>query len=49
VPKHVYEHLLTMAKLYAEGHYDRLTHEVEAILSRPATSARSLAWCPAFP
>jgi hypothetical protein len=40
IPEHIYEHLLTMAKLHAEGRYDRLTHEVEAILSRPATSAR---------
>ena len=28
------------AKLHAEGRYDRLTHDVEAILGRPATSAR---------
>jgi hypothetical protein len=28
-----------MAKLHAEGRYDRLTHDVEAILGRPATSA----------
>jgi NAD(P)H dehydrogenase (quinone) len=40
LPEHVYEHLLTMAKLHAEGRYDRLTHDVEAILARPATSAR---------
>jgi NAD(P)H dehydrogenase (quinone) len=40
LPEHVYEHLLTMAKLHAAGRYDRLTHDVEAILGRPATSAR---------
>ena len=40
LPEHVYEHLLTMAKLHAEGRYDRLTHDVEAVLGRPATSAR---------
>jgi len=40
LPKHVYEHLLTMAKLHAANRYDRLTHDVEAILGRPATSAR---------
>jgi uncharacterized protein YbjT (DUF2867 family) len=40
LPDHVYEHLLTMAKLHAEGRYDRLTHDVEAVLGRPATSAR---------
>jgi uncharacterized protein YbjT (DUF2867 family) len=40
LPEHVYQHLLTMAKLHAANRYDRLTHDVEAILSRPATSAR---------
>ena len=40
LPEYVAEHLLTMAKLHAEGRYDRLTHDVEAILGRPATSAR---------
>jgi uncharacterized protein YbjT (DUF2867 family) len=40
LPEHVYGHLLTMAKLHAEGRYDRLTHDVEAILGRKATSAR---------
>jgi uncharacterized protein YbjT (DUF2867 family) len=40
LPEHVSGHLLTMAKLHAEGRYDRLTHDVEAILGRPATSAR---------
>jgi hypothetical protein len=29
-----------MAKLHAANRYDRLTHDVEAILGRPATSAR---------
>ena len=29
-----------MAKLHAVGRYDRLTHEVESILGRPATSVR---------
>jgi uncharacterized protein YbjT (DUF2867 family) len=40
LPEHVSEHFLTMAKLHAEGRYDRLTHDVEAILGRPATSPR---------
>jgi len=40
LPEHVYGHLLTMAKLHAEGRYDRLTHDVDAVLGRPATSAR---------
>src|SRR5262249_20007327 len=40
LPEHVFGHLLTMAKLHAEGRSDRLTHDVEAVLGRPATSAR---------
>jgi NAD(P)H dehydrogenase (quinone) len=40
LPEHLFGHLLTMAKLHAEGRYDRLTHDVEAVLGRPATSAR---------
>jgi NAD(P)H dehydrogenase (quinone) len=40
LPKHVFEHLLTMAHLHAAGRYDRLTHDVEAITGRAATSAR---------
>ena len=37
---HVFHHLLTMAKLHAANRYDRLTHDVEAITGRPATSIR---------
>lgn len=40
LPEHVYGHFLTMAKLHAANRYDRLTHDVEAILGRPATSVR---------
>jgi uncharacterized protein YbjT (DUF2867 family) len=40
LPEHVYDHLLTMAKRHAAHRYDRLTHDVEAILGRPATGAR---------
>lgn len=40
LPEHVFGHLLTMAKLHADGRYDRLTHDVEAITGRPATSTR---------
>jgi uncharacterized protein YbjT (DUF2867 family) len=40
LPEHVDEHSLTMAKLHAANCYDRLSHDVEAILGRPATSAR---------
>jgi uncharacterized protein YbjT (DUF2867 family) len=40
LPEHVSAHFLTMAKLHAANRYDRLTHDVEAILGRPATSVR---------
>jgi uncharacterized protein YbjT (DUF2867 family) len=40
LPDHVFEHLLTMARLHAANRYDRLTHDVEAITGRPATSTR---------
>ena len=40
LPEHLYNHLLTMARLHAENRYDRLTHDVEAITGRPATSIR---------
>jgi uncharacterized protein YbjT (DUF2867 family) len=40
LPDHVFGHLLTMARLHAANRYDRLTHDVEAVTGRPATSAR---------
>jgi uncharacterized protein YbjT (DUF2867 family) len=40
LPEHVFEHLLTMARLHAANRYDRLTHDVEGITGRPATSVR---------
>src|SRR5262249_9939534 len=40
LPEHVFEHLLTMARLHAANRYDRLTHDVQAITGRPATSVR---------
>jgi uncharacterized protein YbjT (DUF2867 family) len=40
LPEHVAHHLLTMADLHAANRYDRLTHNVEKILGRPATSVR---------
>jgi NAD(P)H dehydrogenase (quinone) len=40
LPDHVFEHLLTMARLHAANRYDRLTHNVEAITGRRATSCR---------
>src|SRR6516164_1653878 len=40
LPEHVHAHFLTMAKLHAANRYDRLTHDVEALLGRPATGVR---------
>jgi len=40
LPDHVFEHLLTMARLHAANWYDRLTHDVEATTGRPATGVR---------
>ena len=40
LPDHVFDHILTMAQLHADNRYDRLTHDVEAITGRPATSIR---------
>jgi NAD(P)H dehydrogenase (quinone) len=41
LPEHLFEHLATMARLHADNRYDRLTHDVEAILGRPATSVEA--------
>jgi NAD(P)H dehydrogenase (quinone) len=41
LPDHVFEHLLTMARLHAANRYDRLTHNVEAITGRRTTSCRN--------
>jgi len=41
LPDHVFEHLLTMARLHADNCYDRLTRDVETITGRPATSVRA--------
>lgn len=40
LPQHVFEHLAGMARLHAEGRYDRVTHDVEKIIGRPASSVR---------
>ena len=40
LPEHLREHLATMARLHRENRYDRLTHDVEAVIGRPATSVR---------
>jgi hypothetical protein len=39
LPEYVEGHLLTMAKLHAANRYDRLTHGVETVTGRPATSS----------
>jgi NAD(P)H dehydrogenase (quinone) len=38
LPPHLANHLVTMAHLHAANRYDRLTHDVEKLLGRPATS-----------
>lgn len=40
LPDHLFEHLLTMARLHAANRYDRLTHDIEAITGRVPTSTR---------
>ena len=40
LPEHVACHFMTMARLHADNRYDRLTHDFEAIIGRPATSIR---------
>jgi NAD(P)H dehydrogenase (quinone) len=40
LPDHVRAHPLTMARLPAANRYDRLTHDVETLTGRPATSVR---------
>jgi uncharacterized protein YbjT (DUF2867 family) len=40
LPEHLFEHVLTMARLHAANRYDRLTHDIDSILGRPATSIR---------
>ena len=39
-PDHLFEHLLTMARLHAANRYDRLTRDIETITGRPARSVR---------
>jgi NAD(P)H dehydrogenase (quinone) len=40
LPEHLFEHLLTMARLHAANRYDRITHDVEAVTGRPALGVR---------
>jgi uncharacterized protein YbjT (DUF2867 family) len=39
-PEHLAAHVATMVRLHADNRYDRLTHDVEKITGRPATSVR---------
>jgi len=39
-PPHVLEHFAVMAVLHAQNRYDRLTHAVEDLTGRPATSVK---------
>lgn len=40
-PEHVYHHFVVMAQLHAENRHDHFTHDVDALLGRPATSIRA--------
>src|SRR4029077_21113268 len=40
LPEHLFHHLLTMVRLHAANRYDRATHDIDAIIGRPATSIR---------
>jgi NAD(P)H dehydrogenase (quinone) len=40
LPEHLFGHFVTMSRLHAANRYDRLTHDVEAVTGRPATSVR---------
>jgi uncharacterized protein YbjT (DUF2867 family) len=37
LPEHVFQHLLTMARLHADNRYDRSTRDIEVVTGRPAT------------
>ena len=40
LPEHVFQHLVTMARLHAANRYDRSTGDVEAVTGRPPTPIR---------
>ena len=40
LPAQVASHMKSMARLNSDNRYDRLTHDFEAIIGRPATSIR---------
>ena len=42
LPDHVFEHLLTMARLYAVSRYDRVTQDIEMITGKPRQAFATL-------
>lgn len=40
LPQHVFDHVSTMAKLHAEGRYDRLTSDVQQLTGQPSMGIR---------
>ena len=41
LPDHVFDHFVTMARLHANDRYNRMTHDIEVITGRPASTVRS--------
>ena len=41
LPDYLASHMKTMAQLHADNRYDRLTHDFDVIIGRPATSIRN--------
>ncbi len=40
LPEHPFHHISTIARLHAANRYDRLTHDIEVVTGKPATSVR---------
>ncbi len=40
LPKHVFEHVATMAQLHADNRYDRMTSDVEKVTGKPSISVQ---------
>ena len=41
LPDHVFDHFVTMARLHANDRYNRMTHDIEVITGRPASTVQS--------
>src|SRR4051794_12580910 len=41
LPDHVFDHFVTMARLHANDRYNRMTHDIEVITGRPASTVRA--------